>query len=275
MMMNESCDNDHTDKNGYRFLSTEFPKRKRPRYNIVHRLFDREYNLHPRFHPFVFNNKLHQNVVPNYSIESAEHPNCFLRKFTYDGRYLMAFSSDITSVELYEYQGAAAAAQLLHLIPSGDEDYLSYGDENAEIRRKIFSCFFKRHHTITAAMDGGQLSRECSLFTDDNRFLIVVSISSTSEATTSFHDRYQTNESIPSHRSTYEDYKFHIIDIDAGRVVDSIEFKTDKIQIANNHGIYLYKNIIHLYYILPNGEFIFNRKIGRFCSEEDRLLFED
>ncbi|KAH9525868.1 acid phosphatase det1, partial [Dermatophagoides farinae] len=276
--------------NGKQYESSEmiplFPKRKRPRNNIVHRLFDREYNLHPRFHPFVFNNKLHQNVVPNFSIERAEHPNCFLRKFTYDGRYLMAFSSDITSVELYEYQGAAAAAQLLHLIPSGDKDYLSYGDENAEIRRKIFSCFFKRRHTITVAMDGGQLSRECSLFTDDNRFLIVASISSTSEATTSFHDRYQTNESIPmSHRSTYEDYKFHIIDIDAGRVVDSIEFKTDKIQIANNHGIYLYKNvfailsvqhqIIHLYYILPNGEFIFNRKIGRFCSEEDRLLFED
>nr|XP_027198550.1 uncharacterized protein LOC113792803 [Dermatophagoides pteronyssinus] len=246
----------------------------------------RKYYLHPRFHPFVFNNKLHQNVVPNFSIERAEHPNCFLRKFTYDGRYLMAFSSDITSVELYKYQGAAAAAQLLNTIPSGNKDYLSYGDENAEIRRKIFSCFFKRHHTITVALDGGQLSRECSLFTDDNRFLIVASSFAASESTTSFHDRYQTNESIPmGHRSTYENYKFHIIDIDAGRVVDSIEFNTDRIQIANNHGIYLYKNIfailsvqhqiIHLYYILPNGEFIFNRKIGRFCSEEDRLLFED
>lgn len=83
------------------------------RENVACRLFDREYHFSSKIHPFVIINKFHRNFVPNFSVENTERPNCFLRKFTNDGRHLIAFGADITSVEIYEYQGPGAATHLL------------------------------------------------------------------------------------------------------------------------------------------------------------------
>lgn len=128
------------------------------------------------------------------------------------------------------------------------------------------------------------MNRECSLFTDDNRFLIVVSSSFSNEATSSFRDRYQNSESLPiNSRVHLEDYCLHLIDIFNGRISDEINFKYDKIYIPHNHGIYLYKNLlsilsvqhqtIYLYYILSSGKFVFTRKIGQFCMENDAYIY--
>lgn len=130
------------------------------------------------------------------------------------------------------------------------------------------------------------MNRECSLFTDDNRFLIVVSSSFSNEANSSFSDRYQNNESLPiNSRVNLEDYSLHLIDIFNGKISDEINFKCDKIYIPHNHGIYLYKNLlsilsvqhqtIYLYYILSSGKFVFTRKIGRFCLENDNYIYEN
>lgn len=86
---------------------------KNYRENVISKLFDREYHYSSRIHPFVILNKFHKNFVPNFSVENTERPNCFLRKFTNDGRHLIAFGADITSVEIYEYQGPGAASHLL------------------------------------------------------------------------------------------------------------------------------------------------------------------
>lgn len=67
-----------------------------------------------------------------------------------------------------------------------------------------------------------------------------------------------------------------------GCVSDQITFKSDKIFLSHNQGIYLYNNLlavlsvqhqtIYLYEIFDNT-FLKILKIGRFCSEEDYSLY--
>lgn len=268
-----------------------FPKRKPgPPKNIVQRLIHREIHfVNSNVSPFIANHKLHQNLLPNFSVENIEKPNCFLRKFTYDGRYMLAFSSDQTCVELYEYQGPAAAAHLLQGISSIHHDTLEAADpipnnpEAESIKKNIFSMFFRLKHTVPVTSNGEQLNRECSLFTENHRYAIVVSVTFANDETAVFYDLYQNNESLPiGGRSLLEDYTLHVIDMERGLVVDRRSYKTDKIYLSYNHGIYLYKNTlavlsmqhqtIHIYHIHPDGSLIDVRKIGRFCFEDDAAL---
>ena len=61
--------------------------------------------LHLNVEPMYQVRRLHQNVVPNFTVVNVEKPPGFLRKFSPDGRYFIAFSADQTSLEIYRYQG--------------------------------------------------------------------------------------------------------------------------------------------------------------------------
>ena len=86
--------------------------------------------------------QFYQNVFPNFTVINVEKPPCFLRKFSPDGKYLIAFSADQTSIEVYEYQGAGAAADLL---VDCKGEYIGHkNDEKSfNIRNHIFKKFFK------------------------------------------------------------------------------------------------------------------------------------
>lgn len=86
--------------------------------------------------------QFYQNVFPNFTIMNVEKPPCFLRKFSPDGKYLIAFSADQTSIEVYEYRGASAAADLLSDI---EGEYIGHknDDVSINIRCNVFSRFFK------------------------------------------------------------------------------------------------------------------------------------
>lgn len=73
-----------------------------------------------------------------------------------------------------------------------------------------------------------------------------------------------------------------MIDIRHGLVTDQIHFKSDKIYLSHNQGIYLYNNLlavlsvqhqtIYLYEIY-NGTFSNVLKIGRFCNPDEIYLY--
>lgn len=86
--------------------------------------------------------QFYQNVFPNFTVVNVEKPPCFLRKFSPDGRFLIAFSADQTSIEVYEYQGASAAADLLADLRG---EYVGHknDDRTFHIRNNIFRRFFK------------------------------------------------------------------------------------------------------------------------------------
>ena len=228
---------------------------------------------------------LHQNIVPNFTVVNIEKPNCFLRKFTPDGRFLLAFSADQTCIEIYQYMGPSAASHLLKDISSSQE-FTSNGtdEQSVRLKSKVFETYFKLKHIVNVSTNGEQLNRECSLFTDDSRYVIVGSAAFVSdESSPVYFDVHRNNESVsPSPRSPLEDYSLHLIDIINGRVCDKRVFKTDKIFLSHNQGIYLYQNTlavlsvqhqtIHTFQISREGQFIDAKSIGRFCYEDDEFL---
>ncbi|GLH03507.1 hypothetical protein R5R35_014388 [Gryllus longicercus] len=257
--------------------------RRIPPQNIVNRLCKRETFgcVKPGTH-FHVARKFHQNVFPNFTIINVEKPPCFLRKFSPDGHHFIAFSSDQTSLEIYEYQGSAAAADL---IEGAKGEYIgNRNDRRSEtVRGKVFERFFKLKYTVNVAQSGEQLNRECSLFTDDGRYVIIGSAAYIpDELHPQFYEIYTNNEAVtPNPRSPLEDYSLHLVDLQAGRLCDTRNFKADKIFLSHNQGLYLYKDTlavlsvqhqtIHIFQVV-DGLLLNVHCIGRFCYEDDEFI---
>ncbi|XP_013406037.1 DET1 homolog [Lingula anatina] len=257
--------------------------RRIPNQNIVYRLYHREtHNCRPgsQFHVARL---FHTNVFPNFTVVNVEKPPCFLRKFSPDGRYFIAFSSDQTSLEIYEFQGPAAAETLLQNI-KGDFTGSGTDRDSLNIRSSLFEKFFRLKNVVSVASNGEHLNRECSLFTDDGQYVVVGSAAYIPEEPHPyFFDIYRNNESVsPNPRSPLEDYSLHLVDMVSGRLSDSRHFKCDKIFLSHNQGLYLYRDTlavlsvqqqtIHIFQVTSSGSFVDVRSIGRFCYEDDELV---
>lgn len=260
--------------------------RKLESQNIVHRLIDRE--VHPCRRGTCFNQarKLYLHIVPNLSVLNVEKPPCYLRKFSPDGRYFIAVSYDQTSIVIYNFKGSELGGDLIkdvkgEVIPGPDDTETS----SADVRTKIFNQFLEKRHVVRVTTGEEIINRECSLFTDDSRYVIVGSSHFLSDdASSRFYDIYRNNECItPNYRLQPEDYTLSIVALKTGFVCDRRKFRLDKIYLSHNQGIYLYKNIlamlsvqqqvIHVFQISPNGTFIEIRTIGRFCYDDDDIFY--
>jgi de-etiolated-1 len=130
------------------------------------------------------------------------------------------------------------------------------------------------------------LNRECSLFTEDLRYLIVGSATYLQDDLNSSNNPdhiYRNNESVePNPRFMLEDYSIHIVDMKHGVLTDTKTFKSDKIFLSHNQGLYLYNKTlavlsvqhqtISLFHV-EDGEMVPTRTIGRFCYEDDELMY--
>lgn len=257
--------------------------RQIPPQNIITRLSRREIYgaVKPGTH-FHVAREFHQNVFPNFTIVNVEKPPCFLRKFSPDGHHFIAFSSDQTSLEIYEYRGSSAAADL---VDGCTGEYIgNESDKKSDyIRSKVFERFFRLKYVVNVAQSGDQLNRECSLFTDDGRYVIVGSaVYVPEDLRPHFYEIYTNNEAVtPNPRSPLEDYSLHLVDLQAGQLCDTRTFKVDKIYLSHNQGLYLYKDTlavlsvqhqtIHIFQVI-DGIFINVHTVGRFCYEDDDFL---
>lgn len=257
--------------------------RKIPPQNVVLRLIRREAHICLPCTQFHVARSFHQNVFPNFTVVNVEKPPCFLRKFSPDGQHFVAISSDQTSIEIYEYQGPAVAEDLLRNA-KGEYTANSTDQESLSIRSKIFERFFSLKHVVNVASNGEQLNRECSLFTDNSRFVIVGSASYVPEDPhPNFFDVYRNNESVsPNPRYLLEDYSLHVVDLLSGALCDTRTFKVDKILLSHNQGLYLYRDTlavlsvqhqtIHVFQVGSEGSFINVRTIGRLCYDDDEFV---
>lgn len=213
--------------------------------NVVHRLERRRIFSGRAAAHWYRGRCFHQNLFPNFTVVNVEKPPCFLRKFSPDGRCFIAFSSDQTSLEIYEYQGCHAAEDLLL---GQDGETLANGNDQRSLNicGRLFERFFSLLHVTNVASNGEHLNRECSLFTDDCRYVIVGSaVYVPEEPSPHFFEVYRNNESVtPNPRSPLEDYSLHVIDLHTGRLCDTRSFKCDKIILSHNQGLYLYRNIL-------------------------------
>lgn len=261
----------------------QIQKRKISRQNIIYRLVNREiFGTQPRGIHY-FTRSFYLNVFPNFTVVNVEKPPCFLRKFSPNGQYFIAFSADQTSLEIYQYKGCTAAADLLQ---NCEGEYVGnkVNPESDFIRSNIFNRLFQLRYTVNIAESNKQLNRECSLFTEDCRYVIVGSAAYIPEnIQPHFYEVYTNNEAVtPNPRLPLEDISLHLVDLEAGKLCDTLNFKVDKIYLSHNQGLYLYKDrlavlsvqhqTIHIYLVLADGLFVNLRVIGRFCYESDYLI---
>lgn len=119
------------------------PRKIKPQ-NIVNRLINREmYGSKKSSHT-----EFYQCIFPNFSIVNVDKPPCFLRKFSPDGKYLIAFSFDQSALEIYKFQGCSAAQDLIYHFNDECTTAANVG-MIYEIRTKIFNRLFKVCFEIT------------------------------------------------------------------------------------------------------------------------------
>ncbi|XP_058130055.1 DET1 homolog [Anopheles ziemanni] len=267
----------------YVFCNDRIKFRRLRSQNIVHRLRNREAGFRHRTSQHAVR-ELYQNIYPNLTIVKVERPPCYLRKFSPDGKYLIAFSSDQAALEIYEYQGCSAAGELLSTC--GESKMLVECLNVNGIRANIFDKLFKLKHVVNLENHEKHLNRECSLFTNDGRYVIVGAASFIPEENRpNFYELYTNNEVIkPTAGCPLEDYTLYIIDLHFGRISHSKDFRVDKIILSHNQGVYLYNNTLAILSIhhqtiyifsIAEGTFIEERAIGRFCSQDDQYLYNN
>ena len=179
--------------------------RKIPSQNLAHRLMMRETfgTSHHRGTKKVSTSRgFYLNVFPNYTLVNVEKPPCFLRKFTPDGRHFIAFSPCQTYLEIYLFLGPSSGSELIHECTcktNSHQDYLGSEDtpQNNKLRNGIFSKFFELVAAVPlcTSNNGEQLNRECSLFTECGRYVIVGSACYLSDDPhPRMHQIYRNNE---------------------------------------------------------------------------------
>ena len=267
----------------YAWINDEIKPRKIPNQNVVNRIFNRQISMGRPGVQFNQSRMFYTNIFPNFTIVNVEKPPCFLRKFSPDGRYFIAFSAAQTSLEIYEFNGPAAAADLLKHF-SGEHTSSGYDPHLSYLHSKLFDRFFTQKQVTVVAANHEQLNRECSLFTDDSKYVIVGSaIHVPEDPSPLFFEIYRNNESVPPNpRLPLEDYSLHIVELETGLLCDTRQFKCDKIFLSHNQGLYLYKDTlavlsvqqqtIHIFQITKDGQFVDVRCVGRFCFDDDETI---
>ena len=135
-----------------------------PNQNLIHKLWQRQLPMCSSSEIYHHNRSIYHCVVPNHTEQGVQPPAGFLRKFSPDGHFLLAFSNDQRNVLVYDYRGASAGQVLYSQNRSGEE-----------IRYSLFDQFFKQRYSIPVAQNGEHLNRECSVFTEDCQYMLVVS----------------------------------------------------------------------------------------------------
>jgi de-etiolated-1 len=114
------------------------PRKLAKSQNIVHRIFNRQHFGSKTDLSYL---EFYQCIPLNLTVANIEKPACYLRKFSPCGKYLIAFSSDQASLEIYDFKGCSSAADLLG--DWNEEVVVGTKDKPYEIRNKIFDKLFK------------------------------------------------------------------------------------------------------------------------------------
>ena len=103
-------------------LFNELHLTKRRPLNLIYNLLGRELGTHSNtLYTASFRNdytnrrestrlnqlkRLYLNATPNYTILNVKTPHCFFRRFTPDGRYLIAFDQNLNGVHIFLFNGS-------------------------------------------------------------------------------------------------------------------------------------------------------------------------
>ncbi|CAL4976200.1 unnamed protein product [Urochloa decumbens] len=231
--------------------------------NLTSRVFDRQF-LSPR--PGAAVNTIRQfyeNLVPSYTIFDIDCPDYSFRKFTDDGKYLVAFSRNHQDLIVY---------RPIWLTYSCNEECDSH---DLPPKAKRFDSFFKQLYSIPLASSNEYICKDFFLYMESHQFgLFATSTAQSNDSTVT----EGAVHGVPS----IEKITFYLVRLEDGVILDEKAFCNDFINLAHSIGAYLYEDLlcivslryqtIHIVQIRDSGNLVEVRRIGAFCREDDELF---
>ncbi|RLN23917.1 hypothetical protein C2845_PM07G09840 [Panicum miliaceum] len=231
--------------------------------NLASRVFDRQL-LSPR--PGAAVNTIRQfyeNLVPSYTIYDIDCPDYSFRKFTDDGKYLVAFSRNHQDLIVY---------RPIWLTYSCTEECDSH---DLPPKAKKFDSFFKQFYSIPLASSNEYICKDFFLYVECQQFGLFATSTAQSNDSTATEGAIHGVPSI-------EKITFYLVRLEDGVILDEKAFCNDFINLAHSIGAYLYEDLlcivslryqtIHILQIRDSGNLVEVRRIGAFCREDDELF---
>ncbi|XP_062211279.1 light-mediated development protein DET1-like isoform X4 [Phragmites australis] len=227
--------------------------------NLASRVFDRQL-LSPRPGATVNTvRQFYENLVPSHTIYDIDCPDYSFRKFTDDGKYLVAFSRNHQDLIVY---------RPIWLTYSCNEK----GDSHdLPPKAKKFDSFFKQLYSIPLASSNEYICKDFFLYMECHQFGLFATSTAQSPIEGAIHG-------VPS----IEKITFYLVRLEDGVILDEKAFCNDFINLVHSIGAYLYEDLlcivslryqtIHILQIRDSGNLVEVRRIGAFCREDDELF---
>ena len=211
-------------------------------------------NHHPEWHA----RRQYANMPPNTTLHSIYDPtNSHLRRFTPDGRHLIGMSKDQRAVRCFGVEACTVNRAMDREVQLTDMFPLEW--EAPIVRHPAMLC------------------RDFCLATCDHRHMIVASASPSPTVRPTPSPEHPRMISGFGH---VDDIVFFLVDVDSGKVADSIKFANDHVMLAHHTGVALCGSrfgvlsvrhqLIRLFRI-HRGRFIVDRQIGHSLHPDDPI----
>ncbi|UJR25409.1 hypothetical protein I4U23_006756 [Adineta vaga] len=270
-----------------------------PKHNLVCWLRDRElgYRKSRINRTIARRTSVYRAIHPSYSILMCTVPQAvYIRRFSPNGQFLLAFSHDLESLIVYKYRGFERIyPNLLHCSSSTNYTRLDENGDNIrqntsetinceKLRDHAFNEIFDHHITIQirSSSMGYSLNRNhiYCLFSRDQYAIICASKLVNEQQHPPYNQLVQSNEDLnPLSRFYFEHFLIFLIDYSRGVICQQLEFQFDRI------GLTIYKSTLailsiqhqklHLYHIdEKNGKLIELLTVGKFAQTEEEFLYK-
>ncbi|KAJ2856474.1 hypothetical protein GGI22_003808, partial [Coemansia erecta] len=210
-------------------------------------------------------------VYPNRTLYNVETPDCYFRRFTPDGNYLIGFGRNMSGLHVFRVLSPSASAQ--QLLDAGNV-----------ANKSEFWHFFKLAWSRTYTSFGEALHRDLCLVTSNMRHLIIVRLrrADLGSAAAGRQQQQQQQQQLPNALScikAMEDITILVVALSNGEIVDTREYPNDIIYLSGHNGISLYEDklcflslknqCLRILRINSNGTLVDEREIGWHTNPDD------
>ena len=214
--------------------------------NIIRTLFRREIgytNIDRTETVFNETKRIYLAIYPNFTVINVKTPNCFLRRFSPDGRFLIAFNQLLNGIIIYKFNGSSSAQNEIDSLFKTYPKHLDKSDLNngecEQLRLRIFNLFFTEMKNLKLIQQNELINRECTIFFNEHYVIVASSEFLNDDSLPPYSQLAENNETL--HVSPIENYSIYLINLKTCKLCDSLKFKNDKIILTHNQGLYLYK----------------------------------
>lgn len=208
-------------------------------------------------------------IYPNRTLYNVETPDCTFRRFTPDGKYLIAFKRNLNGIQVFRV-----------ITPTVSSQQLQDADGNV---KSEFYHFFQLSWTGMFTTVGQSLHRDLCLVTANMRHMVVARISRTDFSSTSVYSRQppQQHPNMLTCIRAMDDISILVIDIKTGRLVDSRRYPNDIICLSGHSGVSLYGDrlcilslkhqCLRILRIERDGHLVDLQEIGWYAHQDDSV----